>query len=241
MKLTVVLISPETSGNIGAVARTMANFGCKDLVIVNPHTEHLNKEAMDRASHAKKILKNAKIIIENDNKKISQKIRKLGNHIIATTSKLGNDYNILRSVENIDEIANKLAIKGSKIVIMFGRESNGLTNDEISMADFAVTIPTEDNYPVMNLSHSVSICLYEFFKNANKEDIKSKKPKQAQRAEIDQLNKLVNKTIDNMTFLRETQDQTQRIVWKKLLSKLILTKREAYALMGYFKKLLNKR
>jgi len=240
-QITIVLIAPETSGNVGAIARSMANFGCKDLILVNPKCAHLNKEAFDRASHAKTILKKAKVIKSKNLEKIEKQIRKLGNHVIATTSKLGNDYNILRSVENVNDIAKRMNKEKSKIVLLFGRESCGLTNEELEIADFSITIPTSEEYPVMNLSHAVTICLYEFYKIQNSKKIESKKPKQAQRSEIDQLNKMINKTIDNMTFLRETQEKTQRIVWKKLLSKLMLTKREAFALMGYFKKILKKR
>ncbi len=241
MKIIVVLFEPETSGNIGAIARSMANFGSNKLILVNPQCDHLNKTALDRASHAKTILKKASVIKENNIKKIEKKIRKYGNHIVATTSKLGNDYNILRSVENIDTIAQRIAVKDSNIVLLFGKESHGLSNEEIEIADFAITIPASNKYPVMNISHAVTVCLYELYKNANTEKIKSKIPKQAQKAEIKQLNKLVNKTIDNMSFLRTNQDKTQRLVWKKLLSKLMLSRREAYALMGYFKKILNKR
>jgi len=241
MKIIIVLFAPETSGNIGAIARSMANFGSTKLVLVNPQCNHLNKTAIDRASHAKSILKKAIVIKEKDVKKIEKKIRKYGNHIIATTSKLGNDYNILRSVEHIDTIAPRIAVKDSNIVLLFGKESHGLSNEEIEIADFAITIPVSEKYGVINLSHAVTVCLYELYKTANSEKIKSKMPKQAQKTEIKQLNKLVNQTIDNMSFLRASQDKTQRLVWKKLLSKLMLSRREAYALMGYFKKILRKR
>jgi TrmH family RNA methyltransferase len=241
MKVKVVLISPETAGNIGAIARSMANFDCKELIIINPETDHLCKEALDRASHAKKILKSAKVINESNIDKIKNFIRSKGNHVIATTSKLGKDYNILRSVEYVDKIAERFSRKDSDIVLLFGRESNGLTNEELEIADFSVTIPASDKYSVMNLSHAVNVCLYEFYKNNNHNKLKNKIPKQAQSSELKQLKKLINKTIDDMTFFRDSQERTQRLVWNKLISKLMLTKREAFALMGYFKKILKKR
>jgi TrmH family RNA methyltransferase len=241
MKTTIVLVAPETSGNVGAVARAMANFESKKLILINPRCNHLNKTALDRASHAKSILKGAKVIKSNDLKKVEKQIRKFGNHIIGTTSKLANDYNILRSVENINDIAPRLSRKGSNIVILFGRESCGLTNEELEMSDFAVTIPTSKKYGVMNLSHAVTICLYEFYKTANSKEIKANLPKQAQKTEVAQLNKLINLSIDDMAFVRDGQDRTLRLTWKKLLSKLMLSRREAFALIGYFKKILKKR
>jgi len=236
-----VLISPETSGNIGAIARIMANFDAKKLVIINPKCEVLAKEALDRASHAKNILKKAIIINEQDNSIIQKKIRKLGNHIIATTAKLANDYNILRTAENIDDVLPKLAEKDSKIVLLFGRESSGLSNRELEFADFTMTIPAAKKYPVLNLSHAVSVCLYELYKNYNSKELNKKKPKQAKQKEITQLNKLINETIDKMSFIRESQDKTLRLTWKKVISKLMLSRRETFALIGYFKKLLKRR
>lgn len=241
MKIIIVLIAPETSGNVGAVARVMANFESKNLLLINPKCDHLNKTALDRASHAKSILKNAKVIKNKDFKKVEKQIRKFGNHIIATTSKLGNDYNILRSVEYINDVTPKITQKDSNLVLIFGRESCGLTNQELEIADFAVTIPSADKYPVLNLSHSVAVCLYEIYKTANNKKITESKPRQAQQTEIAQLNKLINLTIDDMTFVRNGQDKTLRLVWKKLLSKLMLSRREAFALIGYFKKILKKR
>ncbi len=78
-------------------------------------------------------------------------------------------------------------------------------------------------------------------KTDNNKKIIESKPKQAQKAEVAQLNKLINLTIDKMTFVREGQDRTLRLVWKKLLSKLMLSRREAFALIGYFKKSLKRR
>ena len=240
MNVKIVLINPENAGNIGAIARVMANFGCKDLILVNPKADYLCKEATDRSSHAINILKKAKVIKSDDMKEISNKIRKYGNHIIATTSKLGNDYNILRSIETIESASEKIMKSNSKIVIMFGRESSGLTNRELEIADFSVTISVDKKYPVLNLSHAVSVCLYELFKHS-KNCNSILMPKQAQRTELNQLNRLVDASIDNLKFQRTTQKKTQKIVWKKLLSKICLSKREAYSLMGYFKKILGKR
>lgn len=241
MKITIVLISPETPGNIGAIARIMANFNAKKLVIINPECNVLAKEALDRASHAKNILKKAIIINEKDNSIIKNKIRKLGNHIIATTAKLANDYNILRTAEQSNDILPRLAEKDSDIVLLFGRESSGLSNRELEFADFTMTIPTSSKYPVLNLSHAVSVCLYELYTAYNSKKINEKKPRQAKQKEITQLNKLINETIDEMSFIRESQDQTLRLTWKKVISKLMLTRRETFALIGYFKKLLKRR
>ena len=59
--ITIILMEPEKSGNVGAVARAMTNFGFEKLVIINPKCKPLDDEAMRRAKHAQQILKKAKI------------------------------------------------------------------------------------------------------------------------------------------------------------------------------------
>ena len=113
MELTVILVEPETSGNIGAIARVMKNFDLFKLILINPKCDYLNKEALDRATHAKEILIKAKIIksLEEINHKF----------LIGTTSVLGNDYNITRDCLNISDITLP---KNSALLL--GRESSGL-------------------------------------------------------------------------------------------------------------------
>src|SRR3989344_1043349 len=121
--ISVILIEPETSGNIGYVARVMKNFGFKELILINPKCDHLNLEAMSRATHAKNVLKSARIS--------DFSILKEFDYLIATTAIIGTDYNIPRSPISIEELARKISgIKG-KIGLMIGREGSGLNNKEI--------------------------------------------------------------------------------------------------------------
>ena len=217
--ITVILVEPKNSGNVGAIARTMANFGCSNLVLVNPRCNHLSQTARNRAKWAQDVLKKAKI------KKSIPKMQTL----VATTARIGTDYNIPRSPISPKELSE---IAKGNIGLIFGRESSGLTNEEIKLADFVVTIPASKKYPVMNLSHSVAILLYELSKEDHTSHIQS-----ASKAEKQQILKMLNKTLNKMDFKTPSKKQTQKIVWKKLLGKSFLTKREAFALMGFFKKL----
>jgi len=156
--IDIILIEPENSGNIGAIARVMKNFGFVNLVLINPVGE-INKTAMDRACHAKDVLKKAKIR--------TNRVLKNYDYLVGTTAKLGNDYNIPRCPVYPEELRDKIMRprnKKRKMGLVFGREGKGLFNSEIEKMDFLVTIPTSKIYPVMNLSHSVSVILYELSK-----------------------------------------------------------------------------
>src|SRR3989338_2323471 len=96
--ISIVLVNPITPGNIGAVARVMKNFDFKELILVKPKCDHLSKDAMDRASHAKDILKKAKKM------QFSEVIENF-DYIIGTTSKIGTDYNIPRCPITPEEFA----------------------------------------------------------------------------------------------------------------------------------------
>ncbi len=225
--LTVILIEPETAGNIGAVARVMANFGVKDLMLVNPRCE-LDKEAFDRASHGGEILAKAKIV---DEKMLSK-----FDVLVGTTAKLGSDYNIPRSPITPEEFAAVLN-PNCGTGLIFGRESSGLNNKEILLCDFIVAIPTAKNYPTLNLSHAVAIMLYALCKD--KENVKSH-ILPALKCEKQQLWKLFEESLAKLAFTTPQKMETQRRVWGRIFSKSYMSKREAYAVMGFFKKIIKK-
>jgi len=228
--ISVVLIEPETSGNIGAIARVMKNFEFSDLVLINPKCNHLEKESLDRSTHAKSILKKAKI------KKIS--FLKTFDYLIGTTAKLGTDYNVPRSPIIPEQLSEKLSKINNKLKIglLIGREGTGLSNKEISMCDFIVTIPSSKKYPTMNISHATSLILYEIFKK------QTKKKSNAHIIPATQKEKEVimdnfNKVLNSVKFSTKEKRQTQKTVWKRIFGKAFLTKREAFAVIGFLKKL----
>ncbi len=227
--IDIVLIEPEKAGNIGAIARVMKNFEFSNLVLINPKVNPLDIEAKQRAKHAQEILKKAKI------KEIGY--LKQYDYRIATTAKIGTDYNIPRNVMSIEELGKKLSkLKKTKIAILIGREGLGLTNFEIKQADFTVNIPTSKKYPTLNISHSVAIILYEIFKNSVIEkDIDRIIPISEKEKEI--IMKKVTRILNEMEFSTKEKKETQKTVWKRMIGKAMLTKREAFALLGFLKKL----
>ncbi len=226
--LSIILVEPENPANIGSVARVMANFGVKNLVLVNPRCG-INEESRRLAKNAQKILDKAKI----NGFSILAKF----DCLVGTTSKLGNDYNIPRSPLTPEQLAQKLKeIKKRKIALILGRESDGLRNKELKLCDFTVTIPTSRNYKALNISHAAGVLLYEILKEKNtKEMVKPYTPLSAK--EKKQILRLLNAAMKKMDFSSQKKKDTQLKVWKRMISKSFMTKREAYALMGFLKKI----
>lgn len=221
--ISIVLVEPRNSGNMGAVARAMANFGFDKLVLVNPKCSHKSQTARNRAKWAQNVLKNVKVV-----KKLPKNAT-----LIATTGKIGTDYNIPRSPITPEQIS-KIIPKKANTAIVFGRESTGLTNEEILECDFVMTIPASKKYPVMNLSHSVAVVLYELSKTKEKH---TSHIQFASKADKVQLMKMLNKALSKMEFATKEKKQTQVKVWKRMIGKSFLTKREAFALMGFLRKI----
>ena len=226
--ISIILIEPENSGNLGSVARVMANFGVKNLVLINPRCK-INEQSRRFAKNAQKILDKAKVNGFN--------ILGRYDYLVGTTAKLGNDYNIPRSPMTPMQLAQKIkAIKKKKVAIILGRESDGLRNNEVKLCDFMVTIPTSRNYKAMNISHSLGVILYEIFKEQNtKETLKPYAPMGAKEKE--QVLKLLKQAMKKMDFSTDRKMHTQLKVWKKMITKSFMTKREAFALMGFLKKI----
>ncbi len=217
--INIILLRPENSGNIGAIARAMANFDLKNLILVNPKVNHLSQEARNRAKHAQDILKKAKVL---------KKIPKM-DLLVATTAITGTKYNP-RSPLTPSQLAEKIP-KNKNIGILFGPEGTGLRTEEVLACDFAVTIPASKKYPTLNLSQACVVLFYELFdKPKNINELASLKDKEI-------VLEYINKILSKMEFSTPEKKKTQNITWKRILNKSFLTKREAFALIGFFKKL----
>ena len=150
-----ILVRPQIGENIGSVARAMKNFNIKNLRIVNPRCNWPNQKAAATSVGAKDILKSAKIYDS-----VEKSVGDL-NIIFASSSRIRKVNKKIISVINF-----KKKIKtGRKIGILFGPEASGLSNDEISCADYLVKIPSNKNFSSLNLSHSAIIFCFELFKH----------------------------------------------------------------------------
>ncbi len=231
--ITIILVEPEHSSNVGAFCRAMKNFDFSRLILLKPKCKKCKTDlkAVKRAKHAIDVLKNAKII-----NKTLKKIMPEFDLVIGTTAKLGSDYNIPRSPISAEQLAEKLKGVQGSIAIVFGREGEGLHNDEIEQCDFVVSVPSSKKYPALNISHAAAVIFYELFR-------KTKKPKVASHIRLAGQNEkrilleLVIKTLDKMDFATEEKRRTQKQLWKKVIGKSLLTKREMSTMCGFLRKI----
>ena len=229
--IEIILVEPRKQENLGAIARAMKNFSFDRLVLINPKCK-IGVSARKVARHANDVLSKAKI---ND----FNYLRKM-DYLIGTTSRLGTDYNIPRNAVDVEKIAEKISsvdYKKLKIGLLIGREASGLTNEEVNLCDALATIPSSKEYPVLNISHAVSILLYEIFKKISVEKSNSH-INFATEKDKEVMMRYIYKILDKLEFSTPEKKDTQKKVWKRVFGKAMLTKREAFSVMGLLRKLV---
>lgn len=240
---SIVLVEPESAGNIGSVARVMQNFNFKDLVIFNPKEKVdkiLSYEAQGFAMHGKDILLNSRIIeLENQDKhlKVFETFLKTYDYIIATTARGKRHSNIRRLAIFPQDFTLPVSVNPLRIAILFGKESRGLTNDEINFADLILRIPTSNEYSALNLSHACGIILYEIFKKMNVLNIgRGLHPViVANRNDRLILLNVVREIIEKLK-IRSYKEENVYFAFRNILSRNIMSKRELSLTLGLFSK-----
>ena len=158
-KFGFILIKPQLGENIGACARSMKNFGFSKLNIVSPKFTFPNHKTKTTSVGAYDIINKAKVY-KNTNDAINEF------DIIVSLSARKRDINKRHiSIHEFLKIVKKR--NQSKFGLMFGPEASGLTNKDISLSNFILTIPTSKKFKSLNLSHSVTVICYEIFKFFN--------------------------------------------------------------------------
>jgi TrmH family RNA methyltransferase len=223
----IVFVECETPGNIGFLARTMANFGLKNLVLINPPT--LTPEAYYQATHGKYIVENALIYPSLDEFYQSKRI----DFKIASTGVAGGSYNLSRIPLRPEQLAKSININ-NKIAILFGREGDGLSNKEIEDCDLCVSIPTDPTYPILNISHAAAIIFYELFKNKHEFPVEGLE--ESTSLEKEYLIKDMDELIDSLD-IPDHKKRNGLKVFKNVVNRAFITGREAHTLKGILRRL----
>ena len=227
-KVYFILVRPQMGENIGSVARAIKNFNIKYLRIVNPRCNWPNQKALDTSVGAKDILKSAKIY-----NSIEKAIGDL-DIIFASTSRIRK---VNKKIISILDFKKKVE-KKRKIGILFGPEASGLSNDEISYANYLVKIPTNKKFSSLNLSHSAIIFCFELFQYfSNKKAIYKSgyKSSVAKKSEVNKFLSFIINKLDKKGFLQPDHKRKSMIRnINNIFHRLNLSEQEIHILLGIF-------
>ncbi|RPJ59251.1 MAG: TrmJ/YjtD family RNA methyltransferase [Acidobacteria bacterium] len=149
-----ILVRTRFASNLGSSARAIKNMGFSNLVLVEPECE-VGVEARAYAMKGDEILDAAVFLPSLD-----EAARRLG-YLVGSTGRFREPkpslVDLRTFVQNLGE-----RFSSSSVGVVFGSEENGLSREELRLCQWLIRIPTDSDYPVMNLAQAVAVVAYEF-------------------------------------------------------------------------------
>ena len=226
----VVVVEPETPGNVGTIARAMKNFGLSELKLVDPPELDPDGEAYGFAGHAREdVLPNAEEvtfdeIVENY-------------HTVGCTAITGEDSrrHVRFPFKSPVELRESLSAVRTRTALVFGREGRGLHNREIERLDEVCSIPASGEYPVLNLGQAATILFYELRElTVDETQLPEVDHYRADEPDIERLYDYFAAFLDAQAYNERKRDKTQRL-FRRLVGRAHPTDREVHTLLGVFR------
>lgn len=229
----IILVHPKFPENIGAAARIACNFGIHELYVVNGNEERPDEERMLKmATHKAAFLIHA-IRYCADTAEAAASFQ----FIVGTTARQGRRRLEDRTPREVMAQVAPLTA-GSRVALMFGSETSGLTNEDMDFCQFASTIPTAD-FSSLNLAQAVAIHAYELY-TALHEHPFAGVPKSdfANSYDLEGMYQHIEEALDTITFLKDNN----HVFWmrniRQFLGRMQLKKKEASLIRGVCRKLM---
>jgi len=229
-----ILVEPSHSGNIGACARAIKNMGFEKLAIVKPR-KTITEEAFHRAKSAKDIVENA-VIYESFDQAIEEK-----NLILATSARERTiPWPTFYIDEISEEIKGELKSEKTKSAIIFGREDNGLSNEELQKCHIHLVIPTSDEYSSLNLSHALQLVAFEIRKIYLDNNVSISEEKDlVSNLENEKLLEHLMEVLKKIDFYDPKSSKQVKTRIERLIKKIRLDKMEMGILRGFLSKIID--
>jgi len=232
--ISFVLYKPQLSENIGACARAIKNFNFNKLLLIDPKPIFPNDKILATSVGAKGIINKSKVF--NNIEKALGDIE----IVIATSARFRN-----KNIKHINLEDLKKINYTKKIGFLFGPEASGLSNNEISYANYTLQIPTNPKFKSLNLSHSLIIIaqvVSSIIKMKTKPFQKSKKVKSASKKEIKSMINLCLNNLENINFFKPKEKKPIMLQnLRNIFYKMELSDKETRILSSVFASLGKKR
>ena len=226
----VVLVEPQLGENIGAAARAMANFGLERLRLVKPRQRWPNDKAVMMAAGADRILDGA-VIYDSLEAAIADCA-----FVLAATARAHDQAKpVVGAAQAAAEMADHVAA-GETVAIVFGRERNGLENDEVALADRILTLPVNPAFASLNLAQAVVVVAYEWFKLATGGKLPFAMPQKSAPAAKEQLLAFfasLERELETVEFFRPPDKrETMQINLRNIFTRMQPTQQDIQTLHG---------
>jgi len=228
-RVRVVLVEPLYGGNLGSVARVMANFGLCRLILVNPRAEALNDPTLaPMARGAVDLVRGAQIV--------GSLADALANVELALgfTTRLGKRRRDGLELRPATERLAREAV-GARVAAVFGREDTGLTTEELGRCHWLVRIPTHRGLTSLNLAQAVGLFAYE----ASQALVGSRGLQEARPATVAELEGLYahgERVLQEIGFIEEASPDRMMNELRRILSRRLPEPRDVRILRGILAK-----
>ena len=231
--ISFILHQPQLSENVGASARAMKNFKFKKLIIVKPKPIFPNDKILATSVGAKDLIVNAKVY-----ESLEQAVKK-ADYVIAASARFRN-----KNIKHIKLNDLKKIDFNKKVAFLFGSESSGLSNNEISYANCTMQIPTNPDFKSLNLSHSVIIVAHtvaNIISLKGAKYSKSKKVTPASKRDVQAMTNLCIKKLEEKSFFKPLEKRPIMLEnLRSIFSKMELSEKETRILSSVFASLAKK-
>jgi tRNA (cytidine32/uridine32-2'-O)-methyltransferase len=231
--IRVVMVETTHPGNIGAAARAMKTMGYQTLYLVKPKI-YPNAEATARAAGADDILSKA-VVCDSLEDALQGCVT-----VVASTAR---PRTISHPIFTPREYASKLSemVRHGPVALVFGRESSGLSNEELELCNVILQIPTNPDFSSLNVASAVQILCYEFIHalqsgESEKTDAETDGKAKVKLATTDEMTYLYDHLEESMIdvgFLNPEQPRKLMRRLKSLFNRAILDENEISILRGF--------
>tara|TARA_B100000579_G_scaffold199339_1_gene163005 strand:- start:66 stop:779 length:714 start_codon:yes stop_codon:yes gene_type:complete len=231
--ISFILHKPQLSENIGACARALKNFNFNKLILINPKPIFPNDKIIATSVGARDVIKKSKVYDD-----LEPAVKNI-DYLIATTSRFRN-----KNLKHIQLNDLKKIDFNKRVAFIFGSEASGLSNNEISYANYSLQIPTNSKFKSLNLSHSLIIVAQIIFNLINtsfKTYTKSKKIKSATKDQVQAMANLCIKNLEDKNFFKQSEKKPIMIEnLRSIFYKMDLSEKETRILSSVFASLAKK-
>ena len=224
-RIRIVLVEPQDGANVGSVCRAMKTMGIEQLVIVGNH-EYDSNRVKTLALHAFDIYEKHQRY-SNLSSAVADSVL-----IVGTSRRRGKNRKYFAITPQ--HLVQRISQTGDgPVSIVFGREADGLTDDELSMCHITVKIPTSDAFPSLNLAQAVQIITYTLYTELT--PLTNWQPIDEQR--LRQLASIIGESFDQIGFYKQNERTEVERFFRDILARATLSEKEAQRLQKMFIKM----
>jgi tRNA/rRNA methyltransferase len=222
--IAIILVEPQSPGNVGMVCRAMKNMGLFNLKLVNPCPLD-DPEALKFAVSARDLLESAQLFPDLQSALADTPLS------VATTRRHGKYRQEIFSPKEIVTRLTEFDTAVNRAALVFGREDSGLTTAEVALCRWQATIPTSAAYGSLNLSQAVLLFCYELFtggSSAVDRPLRELAPGES----LETMYAQIERTLTRIGFLNPENPAHIMMTLRRILSRAELDQREVAVMRG---------